>query len=371
MLAAACLAAKAQKSDVEVGPWITNVSDRSATILWTTTTPGKAWVELEDGTKIWETFAGRRIFGRSHTIKVNGLQPGQIVRYRVGGQFLTNDSNPRDPEFGDSFNDGWHQFKTFDPEAGTCSFTMFNDIHLQVDKYARMAACVDSSATDFVFLDGDIVSAGNYCLDTLVSYSIKPLGTLANGLPLMFARGNHEGRGNATPIVKAVYPNDGPAFYHAFRVGPVAFIVFDQGETHTGRSVSYTGTEVFEDYLNEQLEWAKRVFKDPEFSEAKAQVCLIHAAMFDDPDKNDYQLQRWMNKNIVPFLNEAGIDLMLGADLHAYRLDEPGAWGNSFPILSNDDAERLTFSFKDGLISIETYSHDGTQTHAFSLPISR
>jgi len=358
-------------SDVEVGPWITNVSDDSATILWTTANPGRAWVELEDGTKIWETFAGRRIFGRFHTVTVKGLEPGQLVRYRVGGELLASDKNPMDPSFGESFLDNWHQFKTFNPSAQTCRFTMFNDIHLKVDKFKRMAACIDSASTDFIFYDGDIVSAGNYNLDTLASYSIKPLGSLANGLPLMFARGNHEGRGNNTPLVKAIYPNDGPAFYHFFRVGPIAFIVFDQGETHTDRSSSYCGTEVFEAYLNEQLEWAREVVKDPAFSSAPVQVCFIHAGMFDDPNKNSYVLQRWMNKNIVPFLNEAGIDLMLSADLHTFRLDRPGQCGNDFPILTNDDAERLEFNYADGLVSIETFNSNGERTHTFSLKIDK
>lgn len=371
LLASISMQARSGASDVEVGPWITNVSGNSATILWTTAHPGKAWVELGDGTKIWETFAGRRIFGRNHTVRIDGLNPGQIVRYRIGGEFLLDDSDPKDPKFDGTYDDCWHQFKTFDPSAPTCSFTMFNDIHMQIDKYERMASCVDSAATDFIFLNGDIASAGNYDLDTLIRYSIKPLGTVANGHPLMFARGNHEGRGNNTPLVKKIYPNDGPAFYYMFRVGPVAFIVFDQGETHANRAAAYSGTEVNEDYLLEQLEWAKEAVKNPLFSEAQARVCFIHAAMFDDWNKNSYQLQRWMNKNIVPFLNETGIDLMLGADLHRFRLDEAGNCGNDFPIFTNDDAQRLTFNYADRLISIETFDDNGVQTHSFSLKINK
>lgn len=359
----------AQNSEILVGPWISNVSENSATILWTTASPGKAWVELEDGTRVWETFAGRRIFGRSHTIKLQGLPDGSVVRYRVGGQLLISDENPRDPKFGDTFCGEWHRFKLFDPSAATCDFTVFNDIHLQKDKYRKEAACVDSASTDFIFLNGDIVSNGNYDLDTFIGYSITPLGAKASGIPLMFARGNHEGRGNNTPLVKQVYPNDGPGFYYSFRSGPVAFLVFDQGETHTSRSTDYSGTAVFEDYLFEQLEWAKRAVQDSSFSEAPVKVCFIHAGMFDDDNKDDYHLQRWMNKNIVPFLNEAGIDLMISADLHEYRLDEPGRCGNDFPIYTNDDAERLHFTYGDGMISLQSFDSDGNPTHSYSLKL--
>ena len=54
-------------------------------ILWVSEQPGMAYVELADGTVKFETFAGRRIFKRLHRVKLDGLEPGAIVRYRVGG----------------------------------------------------------------------------------------------------------------------------------------------------------------------------------------------------------------------------------------------------------------------------------------------
>ena len=77
------------------GPWVTETRENSLTILWVSEKPGMAWVELEDGTRIWETFAGRRIFGRLHKIHLKGLQPGETVKYRVGGENLKDDSNAR------------------------------------------------------------------------------------------------------------------------------------------------------------------------------------------------------------------------------------------------------------------------------------
>ena len=44
---------------------------------------------------------------------------------------------------------------------------------------------------------------------------------------------------------------------------------------------------------------------------------------------------------MVPMLNEAGINLMIGADLHEFMLCEAGTMGNNFPILVNDDVRRL------------------------------
>lgn len=347
---------------VKSGPWICDTRDDSMTILWTSEVPGMAYVELEGGTQVWETFAGRRIFKRLHSVRLTGLQRGAVIRYRVCGQNLTDGSNARNPKFGDFYQGEWHGVRTLDPKASSCRFSVFNDIHLKRDKYSALAAGVDSVRTDFIFLNGDITTAGNYTLDTLVHYAIEPLGTLAAGLPMFFGRGNHEGRGDNTPLIAEVYPNEEPApFYYTFRQGPVAFIVFDAGETGRSRSILYSGGEVYEDYLNEQLEWARKAVKERMFRKAPLKVCILHVPMIDHEDKTDYLLQRWLNQHFMTLLNKAGIDLMIGADLHEFMLCEPGTMGNDFPIIVNDDVRRLDFSYtKGGPFSIKTYNSEGT-----------
>ena len=88
---------------VHAGPWVSEARTDRVTILWTSDVPGMAYVELADGTKIWETYAGRRVFHRLHSVRIDGLQPGSILRYRVGGQELVDDSNARNPKFGDFY----------------------------------------------------------------------------------------------------------------------------------------------------------------------------------------------------------------------------------------------------------------------------
>ncbi|MBO5979637.1 MAG: metallophosphoesterase, partial [Bacteroidales bacterium] len=227
-------------------------------------------------------------------------------------------------------------------------------------EYGALAAQVDSAATDFLFLNGDIVSAGNYVADTLVRYELEPLGTLAAGLPVLFARGNHEGRGNNPQLVFDIFPNSDPApFYYTFRHGPVAFIVFDAGETGRKRSILYSGGPVYEDYLAAQIEWAREAMQEPLFSSAPVKICLAHVPMIDHPNKEDYLLQRWVNVNFVPMLDEAGVDLMIGADLHEFMYCEPGTMGNPFPILVNDDVRRLDCSYRSRKLTLTTFNEAG------------
>ena len=346
---------------VKAGPWVTEARTDRVTIVWTSDVPGMAYVELSDGTKVWETFAGRRVFHRLHSVRIDGLKPGEIVRYRVCGQNLEDDSNARNPKFGDFYEGEWHDVRTFDPKASECRFSVFNDVHNRVEWYEALAAQVDSASTDFLFLNGDISSAANHELDEFVKLEIEPLGNLPAGIPVLFARGNHEGRGNNVELVADVYPNADPApFYYTFRQGPVACIVFDAGETGKSRSILYSGSDVYEDYLNEQIEWAKKALKERSFRKAPVKVCLLHVPMIDHPDKTDYLLQRWLNVHIVPLLNKAGIDLMIGADLHTAMYCEPGTMNNDFPIIVNNEARRLDFTYSHGYITLRSFHPNGT-----------
>ena len=345
---------------IEYGPWVTEAREDRVTICWMSEKPGMAYVELSDGTQVWETFAGRRIFKQLHTVQIKGLEPGTELSYRVCGQDLADDSNARNPRFGDIYQGQWQRVQTFDPASETCRFSVFNDIHNQVAEYSALAAQVDSAATDFLFLNGDIVSAGNYVTDTLVRYELEPLGMLTAGLPVLFARGNHEGRGNNPWIVADIFPNEDPApFYYTFRHGPVAFIVFDGGETGHNRSILYSGSAVYEDYLAEQIQWAGEAMKEPLFSSAPVKICLIHVPMIDHPDKSDYLLQRWLNSHFVPLLDDAGIDLMISADLHEFMYLTPGTMNNPFPVLVNDDVRRLDCSYDSGKLTLTMFNAAG------------
>jgi hypothetical protein len=354
------LGLEALAGGVKAGPWVTEARTDRVTILWTSDLPGMAYVELADGTKVWETFAGRRVFHRLHKVRIDGLQPGAELRYRVCGQELADDSDARNPKFGDIYEGEWHSVRTFDPKAPECHFSVFNDVHNRTQWYEDLAAQVDSASTDFLFLNGDIASAANHELDEFVRLEIEPLGNLPAGIPLLFGRGNHEGRGNNVELVADVYPNSDPApFYYTFRQGQVAFIVFDAGETGKSRSILYSGSDVYEDYLNEQIEWARKAMKEPSFRKAPVKICLLHVPMIDHPNKNDYLLQRWLNVHIVPMLNKAGLDLMIGADLHTQMFCEAGSMGNDFPIFVNNEARRLDVVYSHGYLTLRSFHPTG------------
>ena len=75
-------------NDIKFGPWVTNVSETSATIIWISNSPGMGYVELEDGQRLYDMYAGRRNIDKLHTVKIKNLEKGSTLRYRVGGELL-------------------------------------------------------------------------------------------------------------------------------------------------------------------------------------------------------------------------------------------------------------------------------------------
>ena len=232
---------------IQYGPWVTATSENSFTVLWMTETPGLAWVELEDGSRIYQEFAGRRIFERLHKVEVTGLAKGKEYTYRVGGAPLADDSDPYEPKFMEDRLSAPYTSRTYDNSAAQCVFSVVNDMHMHLSRFSRLVAGIDAKSTDFIFLNGDITTAGNYCLDTLVRYNIEPLKGYAESIPVWFARGNHEVRGNAPRLISEVFPTPTGKFYYSFRQGPGAFVVMDAAETSRRRSIAFSGSEYFGD----------------------------------------------------------------------------------------------------------------------------
>ena len=127
---------------------------------------------------------------------------------------------------------------------------------------------------------------------------------------------------------------------------------------------------MYEDYLEEQLAWARKAVLEPSFLFAKVKICIVHVPMIDHPDKTDFLLQRWLNEHFVKFLNHSGIDLMIGADLHEHLFIQPGTMNNDFPILVNDNQSRLDVQVRKGRIEATVYDEAGKATFpTYTIPV--
>lgn len=362
-------------SDILYGPWVTNVTPTSFTVIWRTKGETLAWLEYapddesnfyaQERPRLYQSVSGRRMAGDFHSITVKDLPQGSTWRYRVGGKKVTDASNAYRIVYGGEYADRIvHSVRTLSSETTSCRFSMVNDMHFKDDFYTSLTKDIDPKKDDFILLCGDIISFGD-ALDTLIKHTFQPIAHICGDLPVVFARGNHEGRGKEWYKTPMAFPSTTGEFYYTFRCGPVAFIVLDAGEDKPDSDPEYSGYAEFDAYRQAEIEWMKTAVKDPEFASAPFKVCLIHIPTLCD--KGSWYTQRQINREFNPILNEAGIDLMLSGHHHKYMLREKGACGNDFPIFVNSNEERLDFEADAHKISVKTFTQDGTLTHSLEI----
>lgn len=375
------LDAKTKKSDkflsIEHGPWITNVSENSFDVLFTTADKTLAWVEVkEDDGNTWykevrprffQTVSGRRLAGTLHKIHISGLKPGTSYAYRLFGKKVLDDKSAYaikyGPEQGTAKALNNKTVKTLTTSADTCRFSMVNDMHFNADKYRKLMSGMPKN-NDFIVLCGDIVSHSS-SIDSVIKYSFDPVKDILPSYPLFFARGNHESRGADWYKVPGVFPTSTGEFYYTFRFGPVAFLVLDAGEDKYDSSVEYSGTAEFDAYRAAELEWLKKAVKDPKFVSAPKKVCLMHIPT--RKLKSAWYAQEWISNNFLPVLNEAGVCLMLSGHHHKFIHDKKGEFGNKYDIVANSNVDRLDFEGTAKGIKLTIVGLDGKVVHTIEL----
>lgn len=367
-----CLPSKA--SNLLYGPWVHNVGEHGFTVLWVTEKPSLDYVELaeDDGSafeasirsRFYETSHGRRVTSRYHCVRIDGLQSGKVYRYRVTGKVLKDDTNPYKLIYGAeqqiSPKKKVLSVKTLDSSADSCRFSVFNDIHANDILYSGLSEPVDPKETDFIVLNGDIVSESQN-IDTLIKHTILPICEKAGQLPLFFVRGNHEGRGHDFDKVYSMFPTSTGEFWYSFRQGPAAFIVLDAGEDKHDGHCEYSGTADYDSYRQRETDWLEKAVLDTMFVSAPYKICLIHVPTIKF--KRSWYVEKWITENWTPILEKAGIDLMLSGHVHNWICSESAQDGKNYPVLTNSKNERMDVTVTSHSLDVRTYGVDGTIIH--------
>ena len=378
LLSALCLA-QTKKASIQYGPWIQNVTENGFTVVFKTPEPTLAFVEVapEDGTsmynaerpRFYETIAGRRVNGTMHKIRITGLQPGTAYRYRIIGKITVDDSSAYGTVWGPQrlmTDEEIHGLRTLDTSAGECRFSVVNDMHAHWDRYVSLTKSLKPEDMDFFIMNGDIVSYVN-SIDTMMKYTFGPARELLRSVPSIYVRGNHESRGREFDKVPGLFDSPTGEFYFKFSQGPCAFIVLDGGEDNPDSSGEYSGTADYDSYRNAELQWLKDAVKDPQFVSAPWRIVFIHIPTISHI--TPWYAQQWLCDNVLPVLNDAGVDLMISGHHHKYIYTAPGQDGNknAFPILINSHLDRLDCKVTPERISISVVNADGKEIHAHSL----
>lgn len=377
----AAFASGAPKLRVACGPYIQNPTTGGFTVVWESTMPSVAWVEVapDDGTHFYNSDRsryyelsghGNQVISRFHKIRVDGLAPGTRYRYRLMMKGVVEFTGPGNVTYTPAWGSDVYQKEPY--AAGTVAksydtlrFDVYNDIHQQ-DSVLNLLMSASSRQKDFVVFNGDMVNSLAWkekIPDTFLRTAATALG---GGIPLYCLRGNHEMRGTDTQRWFDWFSYPGSEPYWTASWGKFFFIFLDTLEDKPDNDMEYSGTMLSGPYMQRQAEWLREVVNSEACRKAAVRIVICHIP----PKTKGWYGNRKVDELFVPILNKAGINLMICAHEHRWRVDTAGEESSAkFPVLVNANQERLELTLDARNISLSAFDAQGNNTHNYNLKV--
>lgn len=361
-----------EKFAITVPPYLQNLTGTGVTILWETNAPGTGWVEIapDDGRHFYNTEKekhfdsrlGIKSVGTLHKVTVTGLEPGRSYVYRVISQQAETDSRTSKVMYGDYASTKVNKvkepsFTTPSPDRKEFRFAVINDIHGDSALVYDLFKNCDLDKIDFVVGNGDLVTSLNNETILPQKFLRHAASIFGSSKPLVAARGNHETRGRCAQSFTDYFPsvNDGLPYY-AFRYGDTFFIVADCGEDKPDSDIEYYGRAEFDKFREAEAKWLESVIESEEYRSARYHIAFLHIPPVGE---RMWHGQSEINRLFLPVFNRAGLDVMFCGHTHNYRYWKPDEYGNSFPVIVNDNETIAITEVTDKGISVEIIDREG------------
>lgn len=358
------------------GPYLQNVGEEEATIVWITNRNAVSWVEIvpddgmnfyaEERPQFYQTNFGKKRIGTVHAVRVTGLRKGTPYRYRIYSKEVI-DETPYFVHYGkvaasDVYTRKPYRFTTLDYAKQETSFAVVNDIHADHETFSALMETQKEKKPDFVIFNGDMLSNMSSEEQLIEGFLKQAVQLFATETPVFYVRGNHETRGLFSPQYIRYFPTSTGQPYYAFRQGPAFFIVLDGGEDKPDSDIEYHGLADFDAYRAQEVSWLEEVVNSEAFKQAPVKVAVIHVP----PVGSTWHGPLEVKKYFLPILNKAGIRVMLCAHLHQYKYIPAGEEGNEFPILINSNKHLLEAEVRDGTVRIRMKDTEGKVYKTFN-----
>ena len=190
-------------------------------------------------------------------------------------------------------------FRTL-PESHTQEFTfaLYGDHRSRPGNHRKVADAIADEKPLFVLSSGDMVSDGTEFSQWPREF-FNPATQLLRNTPLWTTRGNHESKG---PLYSTLFELPENELYYAFDCGPASFVILD--------------SIISESQHKAQLKWLTRHFAKLRERETKPWIfVLLHYPIFNIGGHGT----SWGHKDVLPVLQEAGVDFVLSGHSHLYE----------------------------------------------------
>ena len=239
-------------------------------IVFSTNHSATAWVEI-DGEKYYDLFAGSmKSEDNVHKIVVPQEKLDEAGAYSIHAKKMIY-RGPFGGFKGKKISKSY-SFRPVNSKDGLVYYTI-TDAHHARDGASDAALSVEN--LDFLVILGDTVGMVEYennaQLTNLIAHDVTK-----GEIPVVYARGNHEIKGEyAEDLHKYVGSKDGD-FYYWFTLSDVFGITLDLGEDHDPGWWEYYGTDKFELYHKEQTEFLEELLETKPYENYNYTLVACH-----------------------------------------------------------------------------------------------
>ncbi len=361
------------------GPYLQNITENSATIMWFTNKNCVSRVEFGTGENMrtfpqWGSLVQTAVsssFGlieantNNHKIIIRDLEPGKSYRYRVISKEIVQ-FQPYEVLFGSTVVSDIFTFKTLNPIQESMSFYVVNDIHEDAARLDAQIQAVPWDNIDMVFLNGDTISHFEDEKQIFEGFLDTCVNKFAKNIPFILVRGNHETRGVLARHLPDYIPPRDHEYYYSFNHGPAHIIVLDTGEDKADSHPVYAGLADFDKYRDSQAEWLKSNAKSENFSRASFQIVICHIPPFTGRTERIGHGEQYIKKSWGPILNDSGIDLIICGHTHRFAILQANEEHN-YPIVIGAKDTVIKVISSQNELTVVVLESDGQVRETFSI----
>ena len=301
---------------IDYKPVVYAVEDKYQ-IVFGTSTDALGWVEI-DGVKYTDTYAGsEKSFTRVHKIEVPmeildeaGKYSIHSLKFYYRGPFgaIKNENE----EISEEYN-----FRGVDASDGL-NYYAIADIHMETE--GAVKAANQNTDKEFLVLAGDVISLMNTHDDAF--YTGKVAHEITKGeIPVVYARGNHEVKGDISEEFYKYVGSKNGDFYYNFYFDNVYGIVLDVGEDHDDDWWEYYETAHYDDYRAEQAIFLQKEIDKNNYENYDYKMLVSHIPVcYINTRGNHIPIK----KELTSLLNQFDLDIALSGHQHDLWVFEPG-----------------------------------------------
>ena len=239
-------------------------------IVFSTNHSATAWVEI-GGEKYYDLFAGSmKSEDTVHKITVPQQKLDAAKSYSIHAEKMIY-RGPFGGFKGKQISKRY-DFRPVNGDDGLVYYTA-TDVHHAAEGVINAAMAVQN--LDFLVVLGDSVGMVEYEKD--VQYTNLFAHEITGGeIPVVYARGNHEIKGQYAEALHKYVGSKNGSFYYWFTLSDVFGITLDLGEDHDAGWWEYYGTDQFALYHNEQTEFLRELVEEKPYESYRYTLVACH-----------------------------------------------------------------------------------------------